>query len=81
MKQVAKVFQCGRNQAVRLPVAIRFDTAEVFVRLDPKTGDVILSERPFDWEGLFRATEQAKSEASTFLTSRGDGLAQARAMF
>jgi antitoxin VapB len=43
MSQIAKLFINGRSQAVRLPVAYRFDTKEVFIRQDPKTGDVILS--------------------------------------
>ena len=36
MSQIAKVFQNGRSQAVRLPAAFRFDTKEVFVRRDPR---------------------------------------------
>jgi len=31
----------------------RFQGTEVFVRRDPKTGDVILSPRPDSWDGLF----------------------------
>jgi enoyl-CoA hydratase/carnithine racemase len=44
--QTAKLFTNGRSQAVRLPAAFRFDTKEVFIRQDPKTGDVILSRKP-----------------------------------
>ena len=40
MTQTAKLFTNGRSQAVRLPAAFRFDTKEVFIRQDPKTGDV-----------------------------------------
>ena len=43
MNPVAKIFQNGRSQAVRLPAAFRFDVSEVYVRRDPATGDVILS--------------------------------------
>jgi len=46
MSQTAKLFTNGRSQAVRLPAAFRFDTKEVFIRHDPKTGDVILSRKP-----------------------------------
>ncbi len=46
MRQVAKLFTNGRSQAVRLPVAYRFDTKEVFIRQDAETGDVILSRKP-----------------------------------
>ena len=40
---------------MRLAAAYRFDTKEVFVRRDKKTGDVILSKHPDDWYGLFGA--------------------------
>ncbi|RFB92593.1 DNA-binding protein [Rhizobium leguminosarum bv. trifolii] len=40
-------------EAVRLPAEFRFEESEVFVRRDPKTGDVILSRKPESWDGLF----------------------------
>ena len=43
MQQTAKIFATGRSQAVRLPLEFRFDVAEVFIRRDPATGDVVLS--------------------------------------
>ena len=52
MHQTAKIFATGRSQAVRLPLAFRFDVAEVFIRHDPITGDVVLSRKPTDWQGL-----------------------------
>ena len=52
MLQTAKVFATGRSQAVRLPLEFRFDVAEVFIRRDPSTGDVVLSKKPSDWQGL-----------------------------
>ena len=55
MLQTAKVFATGRSQAVRLPLEFRFDVAEVFIRHDPITGDVVLSKKPSDWQGLFDA--------------------------
>lgn len=55
MLQTAKVFTTGRSQAVRLPREFRFDVAEVFVRRDPQTGDVVLSRKPADWQGLLNA--------------------------
>jgi antitoxin VapB len=54
MSSTAKIFTNGRSQAVRLPMAFRFDSAEVFIRQDPQTGDVILSKKPADWEGFFQ---------------------------
>jgi antitoxin VapB len=51
--KTAKLFTTGRSQAVRLPAEFRFEGKEVFVRRDPKTGDVILSRKPESWDGLF----------------------------
>ncbi|AHF84809.1 DNA-binding protein [Rhizobium leguminosarum bv. trifolii WSM1689] len=51
--RTAKIFTTGRSQAVRLPAEFRFEESEVFVRRDPKTGDVILSRKPDSWDGLF----------------------------
>ena len=80
MLQTAKIFQTGRSQAVRLPAEFRFDTAEVFIRRDPVTGDVILSRRPQDWEGLFAL--QAQTELpQDFLADRQDAPAQSRELF
>ncbi len=55
MSQTAKIFTNGRSQAVRLPIAYRFEGKEVFIRQDPKTGDVILSRKPADWHQFFKA--------------------------
>jgi antitoxin VapB len=52
VSQIAKLFTNGRSQAVRLPAAFRFEGKEVFIRQDPATGDVILSRKPSDWEGV-----------------------------
>ncbi len=52
MHQTAKIFATGRSQAVRLPLAFRFDVGEVFIRREPITGDVVLSRKPTDWQGL-----------------------------
>lgn len=51
--RTAKLFTTGRSQAVRLPREFRFEGNEVFVRRDPRTGDVILSSKPASWDGLF----------------------------
>jgi antitoxin VapB len=55
MSQVAKLFMNGRSQAVRLPVAFRFNADEVFIRQDPETGDVILSRKPESLDSFFAA--------------------------
>lgn len=55
MGQTAKIFKTGRSQAVRLPLAYRFDTSSVFIRKDQRTGDVILSRRPDTWDRFLQA--------------------------
>ena len=62
MQQTAKVFATGRSQAVRLPLEFRFDVPEVFIRHDPATGDVVLSRKPTDWQGLLNAVAQNSNE-------------------
>ncbi len=67
--KTAKLFMNGRSQAVRLPVAFRFDATEVFIRRDPITGDVILSRRPPNWDGFFAAFADTPGPAN-FLDER-----------
>ena len=62
MHQTAKIFATGRSQAVRLPLEFRFDVVEVFIRHDPVTGDVVLSRKPRDWQGLLDAVALNKDE-------------------
>jgi antitoxin VapB len=69
MLQTAKIFTNGRSQAVRLPLEYRFDTAEVFIRRNPISGDVILSKKPNEWQGLIDAVTQ----------NQGDELLETRA--
>lgn len=57
----AKVFYSGRSQAVRIPAEFRFKTDEVYVRRDPQSGDLILSESPTKtWKEIFKALDDAK---------------------
>lgn len=68
MGQKARLFQNGRSQAVRLPVAYRFDDCdEVFIRRDPETGDLILSRRPDNWDSFLTA-RQATEVPADFLS-------------
>jgi antitoxin VapB len=69
MPRTAKLFRNGRSQAVRLPAEFRFEGTEVFVRQDPKTGDVILSRRPDSWESFFELAKEAQVPED-FLGSR-----------
>lgn len=66
-ERTAKLFMTGRSQAVRLPVEFRFDGTEVFIRRDPQSGDIILSNKPASWDGLFALYGKDGAEAD-FLT-------------
>ncbi|MBA2651759.1 MAG: AbrB/MazE/SpoVT family DNA-binding domain-containing protein [Tatlockia sp.] len=80
MSQSAKIFTNGRSQAVRLPAAYRFDCKEVFIRKDPKTGDVILSRKPDNWDDYLQLVKTVKIPKD-FMTDREDSLAQERVLF
>ncbi len=69
MRQKAKVFTIGRSQAVRLPAAFCFDTKEVFIERNPRTGDVILSRKPANWSEVFAALDRA-GVSEDFLADR-----------
>lgn len=58
MQHVAKLFNNGCSQAVRLPAAFRFEGAEVYITQDEDTQDVTLSRRPSDWAGFFVAAQE-----------------------
>ena len=73
----ARVFMSGRSQAVRLPVKYRFDQEEVYIRRDPRNGDVVLSRRPADWGEIFQALDRA-GFPDDFLADRAQGVAQER---
>lgn len=68
MADIAKLFTIGRSQAVRLPMDYRFEGGEVFIRRDPRTGDVILSRRPPSWDGLF-ALDAVTDVPADFMTA------------
>ena len=54
----AKVFYSGRSQAVRIPAEFRFTGNEVYIRRDPRNGDVILSQSPGSLEEIFAALDE-----------------------
>ena len=79
MLQTAKVFVTGRSQAVRLPLEFRFDVSEVFIRRDASTGDVVLSKKPSDWQGLFEVVAlNAQDDALIVRRQTTDPSGQAR---
>ena len=59
--KTAKLFPTGRSQAVRLPAQFRFKGKEVFIRRDPQSGDVILSQKPDDWESFIAAVRDLQA--------------------
>lgn len=65
MTRIAKVFINGRSQAVRLPAEFRFSGTEVYVSRN-ESGDVVLSEKPKDWNGFLAAL--GKDDFSDFLS-------------
>lgn len=80
MSQSAKIFANGRSQAVRLPAAYRFNCTEVFIRKDPKTGDVILSRKPENWDDFFNLLKTVEIPKD-FMMSREDSVSQERDIF
>jgi len=80
MHKIARLFKNGRSQAVRLPSAYRFSSAEVYIRKDPETGDVILSRKPESWDALFALADATKIPAD-FLRSRDRRPPQKRQLF
>jgi antitoxin VapB len=80
MPRIAKLFRNGRSQAVRLPAEYRFEGAEVFIRRDPATGDVILSRRPESWKDFFEMMKTI-DVPQDFLADREDAPPQKRKLF
>ncbi len=46
LAEKARVFRNGRSQAVRIPAEYRFKSDEVYIRHNPTTGELTLSEHP-----------------------------------
>lgn len=80
MADRAKLFVTGRSQAVRLPREYRFEGEEVFIRRDPKTGDVVLSRRPASWQGFLELAARVEVPAD-FMSERNDEPAPERELY
>jgi antitoxin VapB len=80
MPRIAKLFRNGRSQAVRLPSEYRFAGSEVFIRQDPKTGDVILSRKPESWSDFFELMKGI-DVPDDFMADRRDAPPQKRKLF
>lgn len=73
--KTARLFNNGGSQAVRLPAEFRFAGEEVYVRRDPRTGDVILSTRPqLSWSEFMRLRESFGPVPDDFLAERGQSV-------
>ncbi len=79
MPRIAKLFQNGRSQAVRLPVEYRFEGNEVYIRRSP-SGEVILSRKPESWDGFFELMKTV-DVPEDFLAERNDMPPQKRKLF
>jgi antitoxin VapB len=77
--ETAKVFMSGRSQAVRIPAEFRFTSNEVYIRRDPRNGDLILSQAPGSLAEIFAALDEV-GVPEEFLTpaDRAQGLPQVR---
>ncbi|HET7794747.1 MAG TPA: AbrB/MazE/SpoVT family DNA-binding domain-containing protein [Rhizobacter sp.] len=69
--KTAKLFTNGGSQAVRLPAEFRFEGDEVYIRRDPRTGNVILSARPeLSWVEFMAQRHQIGELPDDFLSDR-----------
>ncbi len=67
----------GRSQHVTIPAEYRFSTDEIYLRRDPRTGDLILSQSPGSWLEFFAAVDKTKFP-DDFLADRAQGTAESR---
>lgn len=67
MTQLAKVFQNGRSQAIRIPKEFRVDTREVYIE---KVGDslIIKPKKDNKWDIFFKLLEEV--DTTDFLLTR-----------
>jgi antitoxin VapB len=73
----ARVFMSGRSQHVTIPAEYRFTGEEVYVRRDPQTGDLILSQSPGGWHEFFAAIDDNRFP-DDFLADRAQGTVENR---
>jgi len=73
----ARVFMSGRSQHVTIPSEYRFSVEEVFVRKDPASGDLILSQAPGGWNEFFAALDEDPFP-DNFMADRSPGTPETR---
>jgi antitoxin VapB len=85
VKRTAKLFLNGRSQAIRLPAEFRFEGTEVFIERDPKTGNLILSRKPYaSWQSFLALRDRTLTQGEIpdeFMPERGDGPPRKRDLF
>ena len=72
----AKVFMNGRSQVVKIPAEYRITANVVYIRRDPQSGDLILSETPA-WDEIFAALDHVRIPED-FMADRDQGTSQER---
>lgn len=79
MAQITKtrVFMSGRSQHVTIPAEYRFTSDEVYLRRDPQSGDLILSQAPGSWNEIYAALDRA-GFPDDFLADRAQGTPEQR---
>ena len=73
----ARVFKSERSRAVQIPAEYRVTAKEVYIRRDPQSEDVILSQVPGSWDEVYAALDKA-CFPDDFLAHRNQGPAQER---
>ena len=69
--KTARLFSHGGGQAVRLPAEFQFEGDEVYIRRDPRSGNVILSSRPeLSWVEFMALRPQWGEVPKDFLRER-----------
>jgi antitoxin VapB len=78
MKQTTAIFDDEQGQAVIIPNEFHFDSKEVWIRRDERTGEVILTPR-LSWDQVFAGLDAA-GVPDDFLTpeDRNQGPSQER---
>lgn len=72
--KTARLFTNGGSQAVSLPAEFRFAADRVYVRRDPRTGDVILSSEPrASWTEFMALRRELGPVPDDFLADREQG--------
>jgi len=68
----AKVSWNGQSQSVDLPASFRFESDEVYVQRDAKTGGITLSEKRLkpSWAEVFQAFDDAAAAGETLEVER-----------